>query len=43
MKYIGSRLSLIDFLVDAIEQVSGKRNGVFTDLFAGTGVVGSAF
>lgn len=43
MNYIGSKLSLIDFLVDSIEQVSGKKNGVFADLFAGTGIVGSTF
>ncbi len=43
MNYIGSKLSLIDFLVDNIQQVSGKSNGVFADLFAGTGIVGSTF
>lgn len=43
MNYIGSKLSLIDFLVDSIEQVSNESNGVFADLFAGTGIVGSAF
>lgn len=43
MNYIGSKLSLIDFLVDSIEQVSGKSDGVFADLFAGTGIVGSTF
>ena len=43
MNYIGSKLSLIDFLVDSIEQIAGKDTGVFADLFAGTGVVGSTF
>lgn len=43
MNYIGSKLSLIDFLVNSIEQVSGKESGVFADLFAGTGIVGSTF
>lgn len=43
MNYIGSKLSLIDFLVDSIEQVTNKSKGVFADLFAGTGIVGSTF
>lgn len=43
MNYIGSKLSLIDFLVDSIEQISGRDNGIFADLFAGTGIVGSTF
>lgn len=43
MNYIGSKLSLIDFLVESIEQVAGKNTGVFADLFAGTGIVGSTF
>lgn len=43
MNYIGSKLSLIDFLVENIEQVSGTTNGVFADLFAGTGIVGATF
>lgn len=43
MNYIGSKLSLIDFLVDSIEQVSCMSSGVFADLFAGTGIVGSTF
>lgn len=43
MNYIGSKLSLIDFLVDSIKQVSGQSDGVFADLFAGTGIVGSTF
>lgn len=43
MNYIGSKLSLIDFLTDSVEQIAGKNTGVFADLFAGTGVVGSTF
>ncbi len=43
MNYIGSKLSLIDFLVNSVEQIAGKDCGVFADLFAGTGIVGSTF
>lgn len=43
MNYIGSKLSIMDFLVDSIEQIAGKGTGVFADLFAGTGIVGSTF
>lgn len=43
MNYIGSKLSLIDFISDSIQQVASINGGVFADLFAGTGVVGSAF
>ena len=43
MNYIGSKLSLMDFLVDSVEQICGKSSGVFADLFAGTGVVGATF
>ncbi len=43
MNYIGSKLSLIDFLTDSIKQVSGTDDGIFADLFAGTGVVGATF
>ncbi len=45
MNYIGSKLSLIDFLVESIGCVTGIEDGdyVFADLFAGTGVVGHKF
>ena len=46
MNYIGSKLSLIDFLESSIENVTGYKSGtpyVFADLFAGTGVVGYTF
>lgn len=43
LNYIGSKLSLLDFLIDSIDQVSNNNEGIFADLFAGTGVVGSAF
>lgn len=43
MNYIGSKLSLIDFLTNSIKQVSGTGDGIFADLFAGTGIVGATF
>ncbi len=46
MNYIGSKLSLLDFLEETIRLVTGYQDGdpyVFGDLFAGTGVVGAAF
>lgn len=43
LNYIGSKLSLIDFLVESVEQIIGNETGVFADLFAGTGIVGSTF
>lgn len=43
MNYIGSKLSIMDFLIYNIEQITGKSTGVFADLFAGTGVVGATF
>lgn len=46
MNYIGSKYSLLNFLEDVINNVTNYKNGenkIFTDLFAGTGVVGSFF
>lgn len=50
MNYIGSKLSLIDFLKQSINKTLENNNEtrcanemVFADLFAGTGVVGCAF
>ncbi|MDR1917364.1 MAG: DNA adenine methylase [Christensenellaceae bacterium] len=43
MNYIGSKYSLLDFLDNSISQITGITNGVFCDLFAGTGVVGLRF
>ncbi len=46
MNYIGSKLSLMDFLQNTIEQVTGYSDGhnyIFADLFAGTGIVGATF
>lgn len=46
MNYIGSKFSLMDFLQDTIEDVTGYKDGdtyVFADLFAGTGIVGQTF
>ena len=45
MNYIGSKLSLLDFISSSINQVIGKNKEaqVFCDLFAGTGAVGTHF
>lgn len=50
MNYIGSKLSLINFIEETIEDVLKKNNEtktwdeiIFGDLFAGTGVVGSTY
>lgn len=50
MNYIGSKLSLIDFLKKSINKTLVNNNEsrstnemIFADLFAGTGVVGSTF
>jgi len=43
MNYIGSKLSLLDFLEESIKKIVGNGNKVFCDLFAGTGAVGSHF
>lgn len=43
MNYIGSKLSLLDFLGESIDKVVDKKSYVFCDLFAGTGIVGSYF
>ena len=46
MNYIGSKYSLLDFLQETILQVTGHKEGngmIFGDLFAGTGVVGTAY
>lgn len=43
MNYIGSKLSLLDFLDSCITDIAGKKNEIFCDLFAGTGVVGKHF
>lgn len=46
MNYIGSKLSLIDFLTQKILEFGwgfGGKEPVFADLFAGTGVVGKVF
>lgn len=46
MNYIGSKYSLIDFLQEIIEQVTGYKDGdelIFADLFAGTGIVGQTY
>lgn len=45
MNYIGSKLSLINFISSSINQIIAKDKTVqvFCDLFAGTGAVGSCF
>ncbi|MDD4990101.1 MAG: DNA adenine methylase [Candidatus Pacebacteria bacterium] len=43
MNYIGSKLSLLEFLEESIGKVVDKNCRVFCDLFAGTGIVGSYF
>ena len=43
MNYIGSKLSLLEFLDESINKVADKNCRVFCDLFAGTGIVGSYF
>lgn len=46
MNYIGSKLSLMDFLQETITEVTACEvgdNQTFADLFAGTGIVGSTF
>ena len=43
MNYIGSKLSLLEFLEESIDKVVGKNCDTFCDLFAGTGIVGRCF
>ena len=44
MNYIGSKLSLLDFINDVIEtKVEKKDNLVFCDIFSGTAIVGQYF
>jgi len=43
MNYIGSKLSLLDFLEESIDKVVKDDCYIFCDLFAGTGVVGRHF
>ena len=46
MNYIGSKYSLLDFLQETIDEVTGLKpeDGYrFADLFAGTGIVGSTY
>lgn len=43
MNYIGSKLSLLNFLEESIDKVVDKECDTFCDLFAGTGIVGSHF
>lgn len=46
VNYIGSKYSLMDFITGTVKDVTGYDRGeglIFTDLFAGTGVVGTEF
>ncbi|MBU0976090.1 MAG: DNA adenine methylase [Patescibacteria group bacterium] len=43
MNYIGSKLSLLEFLNESIHKIADKNCKVFCDLFSGTGVVGAYF
>ena len=43
MNYIGSKLSLLEFLEESINKVVDKNCDTFCDLFAGTGIVGNYF
>lgn len=43
MNYIGSKLSLLEFLEESIDKVVDKNCHTFCDLFAGTGIVGRYF
>lgn len=46
MNYIGSKFSLLDFLQETIQTVTGYVDGdnyIFADLFAGTGIVGATY
>ncbi len=43
MNYIGSKLSLLEFLDESINKVVDKNCDSFCDLFAGTGIVGRYF
>jgi len=43
MNYIGSKLSLLEFLDESISKIVDKKCDVFCDLFAGTGIVGRHF
>jgi len=44
MNYIGSKLSLLEFIENSITKVAGDvENCIFCDLFAGTGAVGLHF
>lgn len=43
MNYIGSKLSLLDFINESVEEVTAGNYSSVCDLFAGTGAVGKHF
>lgn len=43
MNYIGSKLSLLNFITDSIRKVASESANTFADVFSGTGAVGVFF
>lgn len=43
MKYIGNKTRLLDFINESIVKAKLPRNGIFIDIFGGTGSVGKYF
>lgn len=43
MNYIGSKLKLLKFIEASIDEIVTEKNYIFSDLFAGTGIVGRYF
>ena len=43
MNYIGSKKSLLEFIEKSINSVVKEKNYIFSDLFAGTWIVGRFF
>ena len=43
MKYIGNKTRLLEFIYDAVVDSKLPKNGIFVDLFSGTGSVGRYF
>ena len=43
MNYIGSKLSLLDFIEKSVDEVTSGDYASVCDLFAGTGAVGKHF
>ena len=43
MKYIGNKTRLLDFINESIIKAKLPQNGIFIDVFGGTGSVGKYF